>query len=113
MGQQRPPVHPDGRHLISGGSDMTIRWWDVKTGKQTHLARASDQVTSIDLSPDGTLLASNGGDQMLFWDAASGKPLPGPKIGDHYLGRGSVRPGETVARYDRLPRAERLPLGPG
>jgi WD40 repeat protein len=54
---------PDGTRLASGGSDGTVRLWDVETGRQVLVLRAHPHsTTSLAWSPDGKCLASGGGD---------------------------------------------------
>jgi ribosome assembly protein 4 len=65
---------PDGKRLISGGADQTLRLWDVeqrkqlagKEGKQGH----ASQVVSVAWSPDGKHVLSGG---------TGTKGLPGEK----------------------------------
>src|SRR5258706_341485 len=75
---------PDGRHIISGSYDHTIRIWDAKTGAavgeplEGHISR----VTSVAYSPDGRHIISGSYDHTIrIWDAktgaAAGKPLEG------------------------------------
>ncbi|MGA9773037.1 MAG: caspase family protein [Blastocatellia bacterium] len=68
---------PDGKTLVSGGFDTTIKVWDVQTGKKLNtLVGHSDFVQSLAFSPDGKTLASGSQDKTIkLWDVASGKAL--------------------------------------
>jgi len=75
---------PDGRHLIPGSSDKTIRMWDADTGSAVGkpLEGHTDSVWSVAYSPDGRHITSGSLDKMIrMWDAESGaavgKPLKG------------------------------------
>ena len=61
---------PDGRQLISGSFDGTIRFWDCWTGKSKAKIHAHDAgVNSIALSADGKVLASGSYDRKAkTWD---------------------------------------------
>jgi WD40 repeat protein len=48
---------PDGKTLISGGDDKTVRFWDVETGKERRKVQQSDPVPLVKLSPGGAILA--------------------------------------------------------
>ncbi len=60
----------DGKTLVSGGADRTVRLWDVDTG--TMIARIEGQrgtVSSVAFSPDDALIASASMDSTLaLWD---------------------------------------------
>ena len=66
---------PDGATLASGGSDKTVRLWDVDTGKQVGTFIGHTQgPNSIAFSPDGAILASASDDKSVrLWDVREEK----------------------------------------
>ncbi len=65
---------PDGRTLISGSVDKTIRFWDSFTGGQTRKIEAHEAgVNAIAVSRDGKLVASGSFDNSAkIWSIDSG-----------------------------------------
>jgi WD40 repeat protein len=64
---------PDGKTIVSGSADSTVKLWDRSTGKllRTYAAHTSD-VRSVAFSPNGKLILSGGYDGTLrFWRPAS------------------------------------------
>jgi WD40 repeat protein len=77
---------PEGTHLAVGGS-ATVRLVARSSGKGVRpFIGHKGPVTSLELSKDGTLLATTGGDGTIrLWEVASGEEilsLPGPKFPD-------------------------------
>jgi WD40 repeat protein len=67
---------PDGRYVLSGSADHTMKLWDVTTGKEirTFTGRTkNDLINSVAFSPDGRHLLSGGSDKTVkLWDIATG-----------------------------------------
>jgi WD40 repeat protein len=63
---------PDGKHIVSGSLDRTIRIWDAETGQVVvgPLEGHNDLVMSVAFSPDGKRIVSGSYDQTIrVWDA--------------------------------------------
>ena len=51
---------PDGKQLITGSGDKTVRIWDVSQGKQTRVIQGHTPIAAVAISPDGNRLAFGG-----------------------------------------------------
>ena len=72
---------PDGKTLVSGSRDNTVRLWDVKTGESIGkpLTGHEDAVYSASFSPDGKTLVTGSSDGTVrLWNAATGEPIGKP-----------------------------------
>jgi WD40 repeat protein len=63
-------VTPDGRWVLTGSSDATIRVWDIQSGKCLRTLRGHNYtIYSIVITSDGTQVLTGGEDQTVkVWD---------------------------------------------
>jgi WD40 repeat protein len=73
---------PDGRRLLSGSFDQTLRLWDAESGQEIRSfcrpsgSGSSPSRPSVAFSPDGRRLLSGSDDHTLrLWDAESGHEI--------------------------------------
>jgi WD40 repeat protein len=68
---------PDGKLLVSGGSDNKCLIWNTATHKKMNeLNGHTEIVIALSIDPKGTEVATSGFDnKILLWDLASGKQL--------------------------------------
>ena len=64
---------PDGRQVVSGGQDGTIRFWDTQSGQELKTISAHKScVNVLAYAPGGAILASASCDDTIkIWDAAT------------------------------------------
>jgi WD40 repeat protein len=90
---------PDGRRIVTGHIDGTLRQWDPATGKPVGAPmKGTGIVNAVAYTPDGQTIASASQDgTMRLWNANTGAPLnPNPQHVER-LGRGiAVSPNGKV-----------------
>ncbi|VTR93808.1 wd-40 repeat : Uncultured bacterium genome assembly Metasoil_fosmids_resub OS=uncultured bacterium PE=4 SV=1: Sigma70_r2: Sigma70_r4_2 [Gemmata massiliana] len=65
---------PDGKSVLSAGSDQQLRTWDLSTGRELRKVPVTTNVKWLDcLSPDGRLAAGFAGKNLVVFDTATGK----------------------------------------
>ncbi len=67
-------ISPDGRFLVSGGQDSTVKIWDLRTGNILRtLYGHNAKITSVAISPDSRFIASAADDGTArLWDVYGG-----------------------------------------
>lgn len=105
-------ISPNGKLLVSSGSDMTVRLWDAHTGKQVRLLSCRDGQGGVTFSRDGkSVIGVNNINEIKFWAVATGKQQRKLTCPVDYVDKLSVtadgkkliaigEPGEAVAVID-------------
>ena len=71
---QSVAFHPERPILASGSDDQTIILWDLTSGRVVRSIGGSiGGGSSVAFSPDGALLVSARGNQLMLWDVVSGE----------------------------------------
>ena len=68
---------PDGKFIVTGGIDKTVRIWEAEIGSLVHtLTGHTAQITSVSFSPDGKQISSSSRDKTArIWNASDGQEI--------------------------------------
>ena len=72
----------DGKQLLSGSRDGSVRHWSVESAKQVRQMDHGAPVLAVAVAPHGKIFASAGGNSARLWNAEKGQQLAELK-GDH------------------------------
>jgi WD40 repeat protein len=66
----------DGKTLVSGGEDKTIKVWELQTGELKKILQSdSGAINALAIAPDGKTVVSGSGDRIVrIWDITSDRP---------------------------------------
>ena len=82
----------NGRLLVSGGADRTVKLWRIADGRELRtIAAHRSWVGSVVFAPDNHSVASRSGDQTIkLWDIVTGHALRSLAVGNAGGGSASI-----------------------
>lgn len=74
---------PDGKSLASGAEDITVKLWEIATGKNFSTLQHSHEVFSVAFSPDGETLLAVASNSVNLWSISTEEKIATLKNGKH------------------------------
>ena len=72
---------PDGKILVTGGSDRKLMIWDVKSGNRLRSVSAVSTINSLDINESGSLVVTGHTDSKVrVWNLSNGSLVRAEKI---------------------------------
>ncbi|MBM4272598.1 MAG: hypothetical protein FJ139_10675 [Deltaproteobacteria bacterium] len=69
-------ISPDGRYALSGGTDSTLRLWDISSGREIRTFTAGTWIYSVAFSPDAKFaLSLDLSSNICLWDVLTGRKI--------------------------------------
>jgi serine/threonine protein kinase len=65
----------DGKYLLSGGRDRTLRLWEAASGKELRTLSLPQEVNAVAFAPESDRVLSANGVSVRTWDVSSGKEI--------------------------------------
>jgi len=113
-------VSPDGKQVVTGGTDETVRVWETSTGKPLKMLEGQSRpVNALAFSPDGKILATAGGgrfkgkNNLLLWNTATWEILKTIEAHDARVTDVDFSPDGTqvvTTSYDKSVRLWKVPV---
>jgi WD40 repeat protein len=119
----RVSFSPDGKRIVSGSGDKTLKVWDAQTGQETLTLKGhSDAVVSVTFSPDGKRIVSSDGlflmkfGEIKVWDLSPLDELQRNKVtvaqrkGARAAGKPAAKKAAAIQEAERLAAETSLTL---
>jgi WD40 repeat protein/tRNA A-37 threonylcarbamoyl transferase component Bud32 len=68
-------IAPDGKTILSGGKDRTLRLWDAESGKEIRSVTLPQEVNAVAFAPEPDRVLSASGVSVRVWDMVGGKEV--------------------------------------